>query len=92
MQIYGATQVHGPQAISSPHRAAASQSTDAGRPAAGVDQLDISPEADLISRLRDVADVRTNRVAQIRAEIKAGTYDTDEKLNVALDRLLQAIG
>ena len=91
MQIYGPAHVHGPQAISAPHRNYASQATaPAGRPAE-VDQLDISHEASYVSRAMELPDVRADRVASIRAEIAAGTYETDEKLNVALARLFDEV-
>ena len=92
MQIYGPAHVHGPQAISAPHRNYASESTaPAGRPAA-VDELDISHEAAFVSRAKELPDVRADRVASIRAQIAAGTYETDEKLKVALARLFDEIG
>lgn len=33
-------------------------------------------------------DIRADKVAEIRAQIDAGTYETDEKLEIAADRLL----
>jgi negative regulator of flagellin synthesis FlgM len=88
MQIYGSAYVHGPQAIGAPHRAAGGQATSSVGRSAAADQLDISHEADLVSRTRDVPDIRADRVADIRAAIAAGEYETDDKLSVALDRLL----
>jgi len=58
----------------------------------GVDQLDISPEADLVAQVHDLPEIREDRVAQIKAQIAAGTYETDAKLDVALSRLLDEIG
>jgi negative regulator of flagellin synthesis FlgM len=57
----------------------------------GADQLDISNEADMVSRARDLPEVRTDRVAEIRAAIESGTYETPEKLEVAVGRLLDEI-
>jgi anti-sigma28 factor (negative regulator of flagellin synthesis) len=90
MKIFGTTCVHGPQAIGSPHRGSA---TNTAQPASlsEVDRLDISPAGELVSQSLDGAD-RANRLAQIRAEIQAGTYETDDKLNAAVDRLLGEIG
>ncbi len=88
MQINGPSHLHGAQSLQGPHRAqgpVAKQPTDATQ---GADQLDISPEADLISRVRDVPDIRSDRVAEIRQQIEAGTYETSEKLDIALGRLL----
>lgn len=94
MQIQGPAHVHGPQAINAPHQvrpAPTAEKPTEQTPTTGVDQLDISPEADLISRVRETPEIRADRVAQIRAEIAAGVYETDEKLDVALDRLLDEI-
>lgn len=92
MQIHGPTQIHGPQPINAPHRTQPPQLAAQSGHARGADQLDISREAELISRVRDVPDIRTERVAEIRAAIEAGTYETDEKLDLAVERLLDEIG
>jgi len=92
MQVHGSAQVHGPQPVSAPHRLPASQPTTSSRDAAPVDQLDISPEADLVSRVREMPDVRSDRVAELRAAIQAGTYETEAKLNLAVDRLFDEVG
>ena len=88
MQIHGTTQVHGPQAINGPHRARGVQPTTQDKSVAGTDQLDISREADLASRIREIPDIRVDRVAEIRSAIEAGTYETEEKLDIAIGRLL----
>ncbi len=94
MQINGPAHLHGAQAINPPHhnpratRASEAQVSSLAQ----VDQLDISHEADLISRVREMPDVRQDRVAEIRAQIASGTYETDDKLNGALERLLDEIG
>ena len=91
MYIYGASYVHGPQNISAPHRSAAPQGA-APRSARGADQLDISPEANYVSRTRDIPEIRADRVAEIRAQIASGAYETPEKIDIALERLLDEIG
>ena len=53
-----------------------------------VDEVQISPEARLKSLLAQVPEVRQDLIDRVKAEIEAGTYETDEKLNVALSRLL----
>ena len=92
MQIQGPAHLHGTNPIQGarPADSAAEQrSLDAVQDA---DQLDISPEADMISRLRDVPDIRADRVAEIRHQIEAGTYETSEKLDIAVGRLLDELG
>lgn len=86
MQIHGPTFVHGPQSIGAPHRSYAPRSAPNAGGFSGVDQLDISPEAERLSQSRE--GFRSERVAEIRAQIAEGSYDSDEKLSVALDRLM----
>jgi len=92
MQINGPAHVHGPQPINSPHRARDPQAAPSSQQATGVDQLDISPEADMVSRVREIPEIRAERVAEIRSAIEAGTYETPEKLEIAVGRLLDEIG
>ena len=94
MQINGPAHLHGAQAINPPHHTArASQPNQAqGSSLAEVDQLDISREAAFVSEARDLPDVRQDRVADIRAQIASGAYETDEKIDGALERLLDEIG
>jgi len=91
MQIHGPTQVHGPQSVNAPHRIQAPRPAAQAGHVAGADQLDISREADMISRVREVPDIRADRVAENRAAIEAGTYETPEKLDIAVGRLLDEI-
>ncbi len=92
MQIHGLGPVHGPQPTNATHRPQIAQHTQPNRSAAGVDELDISPEAQLLSETRDIPDIRADRVAEIRASIASGSYETEEKISLALDRLLEEIG
>ncbi len=94
MYIYGSSHVHSAQPIAAPHKFGGVQSTQApqARGLSGVDQLDISPEAEMLSQVHNLPEVRQDRVAELRAQIKNGTYDTDAKLEVALSRLLDEIG
>lgn len=46
----------------------------------------------MLSQVHNLPEVRQDRVADIRAQIKNGTYDTDAKLEMALSRLLDEIG
>jgi negative regulator of flagellin synthesis FlgM len=90
MQIHGPSYVHGPQPINAPHRLHASSPASSGQ-VAGADQLDISREADLVSRMREIPEIRAERVAQIRAAIEAGTYETPDKMEIAVGRLLDEL-
>ncbi|MEE2827453.1 MAG: flagellar biosynthesis anti-sigma factor FlgM [Planctomycetota bacterium] len=53
--------------------------------AAPVDQLDISAEAQMLSQ---TGDIRSDRVADLRAQIATGQYETPEKIDAAVERML----
>lgn len=91
MEINGLGQIHGAQALNAPQRVKATE-TEATLSSTPMDTVDISAEADLASRINDIPDIRADRVADIRAEIAAGAYETDERLDVAVGRLLDEIG
>ena len=92
MQIHGPVHVHGPHAINAPHHARSAQAPQTANRSSGVDQVDISREADLVSRVKEIPEIRAERVAEIKAAIQSGQYETPEKLDIALDRLLDEIG
>ena len=91
MQIFGPTHVHGPQSIAAPHRAHAAQPSGGASQAGAADQLDISSQANFVSRARDLPGIRADRVAEIRQAIADGTYETADKLDAALGRLLDEL-
>lgn len=93
MQIYGPSQLHGAQSIHGPHTARAVESapTTSSTQAAS-DRLDISEAGQIAGQLAEIPDIRADRVASIREALMNGTYETDDKLNTALERLLDEIG
>ena len=92
MHIHGTSQIHGAQAINPPHRTTPSPQQPSINTVGGADELDISHEAELVSRVKELPDIRTDLVADIRAQIESGTYETEEKMDIALGRLLDEIG
>ena len=92
MQIHGPSHVHPPQGLSGPHNPQFRRTAEgAALPATG-DQLEISPAAEAAIQAADNASVRTDLVARIKSEIASGTYETPEKLDLALNRLLNELG
>lgn len=91
MQIHGTSQVHGAQAIHAPHAARAAEPQQASAPAAPRDQLDISAAGQMLDAIRELPDIRQDRVQQLRAAIADGSYETADKLDMALERLLDEI-
>jgi len=55
------------------------------------DTVEISTAARLAAKVREVPDIRADLVAQVRAEIEAGTYETAERLDVTINRLMDEL-
>ena len=56
------------------------------------DQVEISAAARLLDEASAISGVRAERLQAIKAAIEAGTYDTDVKLEAALERMINEIG
>jgi flagellar biosynthesis anti-sigma factor FlgM len=54
----------------------------------GKDRLELSGLSPLLKTLKAGGDIRADKVAAIKAQIEAGTYEDDKKLDEAADRLL----
>jgi negative regulator of flagellin synthesis FlgM len=52
------------------------------------DRVELSGMGHLLGALKN-NDIRADKVADIKAQIAAGTYDDDQKLDAAVDRLLE---
>jgi len=92
MHIYGPSHLHGPQPIGPPHSSRVAKPEIAPPSAPIQDELQISDAARLVEQVKQAPDIRQDRVDAIRQQIAAGTYETPEKLEMALDRLLDEIG
>ena len=92
MDIQGSTHVHGPHALRGPHTppAAKPPSSQPTSPASG-DQLEISAAAEAAIQAEEHGEIRHDIVARLKREIQQGTYETPEKLDQALDRLLDEL-
>ena len=88
MEIFGAGGTQGPQPIY-PRLAAfgvdAGQTVHAGAPR---DHVEISPLGQMLDGISRLPEIRHERVEEIRRQIAAGTYETTEKLELALDRMI----
>ena len=61
--------------------------TEAGAKPAATDRLELSGLSSLLKTAQK-NDIRADKVAEMKAAIAAGTYETDEKLDIATDKLL----
>lgn len=64
---------------------------EATRPMSPVDQVEISSAGRMLDQIQQSGSLRAERLAQIKAAIDAGEYETPEKLDAALARLLTQI-
>ncbi|MFK8112495.1 MAG: flagellar biosynthesis anti-sigma factor FlgM [Rubripirellula sp.] len=96
MQIYGPYRVSTTQPNSPAQRAQPQQPAEVAPKPSGapVDQLDLSGGVNRLDATSQVAgggEIRIDRVADIRRQISEGSYETPEKLDAALDRLLDQL-
>ena len=92
MHIYGPHQLHGPQSIGAPHTQRVSPPAVQPDAAPIRDELHISDAARLVEQAQQIPEIRQDKVDAIRAQIANGTYETPEKLDLAVSRLLDEIG
>ncbi len=91
MQIYGPYRVSTTQSNSGPQRAQSQPPAEQPKKSTPTDQLDLSSGVNRLETTSPVAgsgEIRIDRVAEIRRQIADGSYETPEKLDAALDRLL----
>jgi negative regulator of flagellin synthesis FlgM len=92
MQIHGPSQVHGAHGVSGPHFTQRTQGSQATPANSAVDKVEISAAAEAAVKASETGAVRTDLVNLIRSQIAAGTYDTPEKMDIAMERLLDQMG
>jgi negative regulator of flagellin synthesis FlgM len=91
MHIHGTSHIHGPHGINAPHGVHRSTSSQPTSTTAGADRVDISPAAEAAIKMAETGAIRHDLVNAIRRQIADGTYETPEKLDAALDRMLDEI-
>lgn len=57
----------------------------------GEDQVELSNTAQLLSKLRDLPEVRQDLIGRVRASIADGSYESDDKTDAAIESLLEDI-
>lgn len=93
MQIYGPAQLHGAQPISAPNFHRTNETAPLSNPTSidTADELQLSPAAELASKMSEIPDIRWERVNSIKAAIADGSYMSADKLDIAMERLLDEI-
>jgi negative regulator of flagellin synthesis FlgM len=70
-------------------RAADKPASVSSAPDRGSDSVELSNAAQILSKLKGPEGVRADLIAQVKAEIAAGTYETPEKLDIAIAGLAE---
>jgi len=55
------------------------------------DVVEISEAARLVGKVQQMPDVRTELVESVKSKIAAGTYETPERIEIAVDRLIREL-
>lgn len=90
-------EVHGPGSVgaSMPMRelrpSTEYQAATPSAPTTPRDEVEISDMGRMMDDMSRTPGVREQRLAQIKAAIEAGTYDTPEKLELALSRMFDQV-
>ena len=98
MNIYGTQLAHGAHALSGPHSAKPQQATGTQltAPTQAKDEVTLSSAAQQANQTSETSassgEIRFDLVNRIRSEIVAGTYETPEKLDAALEKMLVSLG
>jgi negative regulator of flagellin synthesis FlgM len=93
MNILGVFSTHGATAAGAVKGVEAAQASQAAAQQ-GVGQVHdaVTLSVDAVRAADATSDIRFDRVNAIRAAIADGTYETPDKLDAALDRLLESLG
>ena len=92
MHIYGPSQLHGSQPINAPHGVRPSQPMARPEAAQIADEVDISEAAQFAEQIQQMPDIRRGPRRSGPPQIAEGTYETSDRLNAAIERLLDEIG
>jgi negative regulator of flagellin synthesis FlgM len=93
MNIWGVFSTHGAQALGGVKGVESAKAAQAAAQQ-GVGEVhdSVTLSIDAVRSAEAASDIRFDKVNAIRAAIADGSYDTPEKLDIALDRLLDRLG
>lgn len=91
MEVNGPGSIHRANPASSFRPAVSKSDSSPVKPIEISDKLDISNAAEMLNQLNQSGNLQSERLAQIKSAIEAGVYETPEKLEAALSKLLSEI-
>ena len=90
MEVNGLGSIRSPFPVQ-PTRSAVGPAEVAGaRPVSPQDAVEISPAGRMLEEAAQSSELRAERLAQIKAAIEDGSYETAEKLEAAISRMIQS--
>ena len=94
MNIFGVFSTQGSQGLGAVKGVEAAQASKATAAQQGVGEVHdaVTLSIDAVKAAGATSDIRFDRVAAIKAAIADGSYETADKLDIALDRLLDRLG
>lgn len=94
MNIFSVFSTQGSQGLGAVKGVDAAQSSKAAARQEGVGEVHdaVTLSVDAVKAADSTADIRFDRVNAIKAAIADGSYETADKLDIALDRLLDRLG
>jgi negative regulator of flagellin synthesis FlgM len=94
MNIFGVFSTQGSQGLGAVKGVEAAQSAQSAARQKGVGEVHdaVTLSVDAVKAAGATSDIRFDRVAAIKAAIADGSYETPDKLDIALDRLLDRLG
>lgn len=84
MNIHG---INGTQGVAPIRQTGATRKNNAARSAVNRDEMNVAAAKETASTAGANSEIRLDLVNRVRAEIAAGTYYSDEKFEIALNRM-----
>ncbi len=91
MEIQGPGNINKAQRIEPTSPVNRAEKTEQSTPVSREDAVELTEISKLLSRLSSTPEIRHERVEAIRQEIERGEYLTDDKLNSAVNRLIDLL-
>ena len=92
MQVNGSGSVSGTSPVGRTQPISEVHKPESAKSLSPRDEVTISKASQMFDRLSQSSEVRAERLARIKAEIDAETYDTPEKMEAALSKLFGEVG
>jgi negative regulator of flagellin synthesis FlgM len=91
MEVRGLSSASPPSPINRPESTPGVEKPQSAGPVSPKDEVEISAVGKMLDDASRTPGIREQRLAEIKAAIEAGTYETPEKLELALARMVEQL-